>query len=144
MKSIEEVLAHEFELAMCMQVGFSTGQVSMHVVTPGSTKRPTGNLPAAYEVPVATVGTAIPPCHSPVACLSARCLHACDLDTQASLIHSEPAPLHSQRAAAGSSGPRVLAVRHAPLMFMPIMPLQLMHHATLSLTVRMLKRMPIP
>lgn len=94
-----------------LQIGYSSGQVSVHVVTPGVTQPPQGGLPSEHAIPVARIGTAIPPCHSPVACLSARCLHACDLDMSASEQQSESDPERAQRAAVDTSGPRILAVR---------------------------------
>ena len=96
--------------ACCLgtQVGYSSGQVAVHVVTPDAPRPPLGGLPVAHEIPVATIGTAIPTCHSPVVCLSARCLHACDLD--AGMPYGGDLE-RGQRAAVDCSGARVLTVR---------------------------------
>lgn len=95
---------------MCLQVGLSSGQVVLHFVSHDATRTPSGHFPSPREVPVATVGTAIPPCHSPVASLTAKCLHACDVDDGG--MHGDHASGsgHAQLSVADVGGARVLAV----------------------------------
>lgn len=101
-----------------MQVGHSTGQVVVHVAIPNNSHAPQCGLPVAHEMPVATIGTAIPPCHSSVICLSARCLHACDLESHRSEAVGEGGAEAAPRVAVDTSGARVLTVRRMqPLYF---------------------------
>ena len=93
-----------------MQVGHSTGQVVVHVV-PNNSHVPQSGFPAVPGMPVATIGTAIPPCHSSVICLSARCLHACDLESHRSEAMGEGGAEPAPRAAVDTGGARVLTVR---------------------------------